>query len=248
LNPDAFIMTDVYGTYVLLEAARELGVERFHQVSTDEVYGDVPEGYSKESDPLEPNSPYAASKASAELLIRAYRVTYNLPVTITRGSNTFGPYQYPEKLLPLFITNAIDDQPLPLYGDGMQVRDWLYVMDHVEGIDLVLTRGELGEVYNLGGENERHNIDVVRMMLAMLGKPESLIKHVADRPGHDRRYALDTRKIRALGWAPRSNFETALRETVDWYVNNAWWWRKIKSGEFKEFYRRQYAERLAQAS
>jgi dTDP-glucose 4,6-dehydratase len=248
LNPDAFIMTDVYGTYVLLEAARELGVERFHQVSTDEVYGDVPEGYSTEDDPLRPNSPYAASKASAELLIRAYRVTYNLPVTITRGSNTFGPYQYPEKLLPLFITNAIDNEPLPLYGDGMQVRDWLYVMDHVQGIDLVLTHGEAGEAYNLGGENERHNIDVVRMMLAILGKPESLIRHVADRPGHDRRYALDTRKARALGWAPRSDFETALRETVDWYVNNAWWWRKIKSGEFKEFYRRQYAERLARAS
>jgi dTDP-glucose 4,6-dehydratase len=247
LNPDAFIKTDVYGTYVLLEAARELGVERFHQVSTDEVYGDVPEGYSTEDDPLRPNSPYAASKASAELLIRAYRVTYNLPVTVTRGSNTFGPYQYPEKLLPLFITNAIDDQPLPLYGDGMQVRDWLYVMDHVQGIDLVLTRGEPGEVYNLGGENERCNIDVVRMMLAILGKPESLIRYVADRPGHDRRYALDTRKLRALGWAPRSDFETALRETVSWYVNNAWWWRKIKSGEFEEFYRLQYAERLAQA-
>jgi dTDP-glucose 4,6-dehydratase len=245
LNPDAFIMTDVYGTYVLLEAARELNVERFHQVSTDEVYGDVPEGRSTEDDPLKPNSPYAASKAAAELLIRAYRVTYNLPVTITRGSNTFGPYQYPEKLLPLFITNAIDDQPLPLYGDGMQVRDWLYVMDHVQGIDLVLTRGEVGEAYNLGGENERHNIDVVRMMLAILGKPESLIRHVADRPGHDRRYALDTRKARALGWAPRSDFESALRETVEWYVNNSWWWRKIKSGDFKEFYRRQYAERLA---
>jgi dTDP-glucose 4,6-dehydratase len=247
LNPDAFIMTDVYGTYVLLEAARELNVERFHQVSTDEVYGDVPEGRSTEDDPLKPNSPYAASKAAAELLIRAYRVTYNLPVTITRGSNTFGPYQYPEKLLPLFITNAIDDQPLPLYGDGMQVRDWLYVMDHVQGIDLVLTRGEVGEAYNLGGENERHNIDVVRMMLAILGKPESLIRRVADRPGHDRRYALDIRKARALGWAPRSDFESALRETVEWYVNNAWWWRKIKSGDFKEFYRRQYAERLAQA-
>jgi dTDP-glucose 4,6-dehydratase len=247
LNPDAFIVTDVYGTYVLLEAARELGIERFHQVSTDEVYGDVPEGYSREDDRLEPNSPYAASKASAELLIRAYRVTYNLPVTITRGSNTFGPYQYPEKLLPLFITNAIDDQPLPLYGDGRQVRDWLYVMDHVQGIDLVLTRGKEGEAYNLGGENERHNIDVVRMMLAILGKPESLIRHVADRPGHDRRYALDTGKARALGWAPRSDFEAALRETVDWYAHNAWWWRKIKSGEFKEFYRRQYAERLAQA-
>ncbi len=247
LDPDAFIKTDVYGTYVLLEATREFGLERFHQVSTDEVYGDVPTGYSKETDPLEPNSPYSASKASAELLIRSYRVTYNAPVTVTRGSNTFGPYQYPEKLLPLFITNAIDDLPLPLYGDGMQVRDWLHVMDHVTGIDIVFTKGEVGEAYNVGGENERHNIDVIRMMLRILGKPESLIKRVADRPGHDRRYALDTRKLRALGWAPRADFESALRETVDWYVNNAWWWRKIKSGEFKEFYRRQYAERLAQA-
>ncbi|MCS7055396.1 MAG: dTDP-glucose 4,6-dehydratase [Thermoflexales bacterium] len=247
LDPDAFVMTDVFGTYVLLEATREFGLERFHQVSTDEVYGDVPQGHSQETDPLAPNSPYAASKASADLLIRSYRMTYNAPVTITRGSNTFGPYQYPEKLLPLFITNAIDDLPLPLYGDGMQVRDWLYVMDHVRGIDIVLTRGQLGEAYNVGGENERHNIDVVRMMLRLLGKPESLIKHVADRPGHDRRYALDTRKLRALGWAPRTDFEAALRETVDWYVNNAWWWRKIKSGEFKEFYRRQYEARLAQA-
>ena len=247
LDPDAFIMTDVYGTYVLLEAAREFQIERFHQVSTDEVYGDIPQGYSQEGDPLEPNSPYAASKASAELLIRAYRMTYNLPVTVTRGSNTFGPYQYPEKLLPLFITNAIDDLPLPLYGDGMQVRDWLHVMDHARGIDVVLTQGAVGETYNVGGENERHNIDVIRMMLAILGKPESLIKRVADRPGHDRRYALDTHKLRALGWAPRTDFEAALRETVAWYVNNEWWWRKIKSGEFKEFYRRQYEERLAQA-
>lgn len=247
LDPDAFIMTDVYGTYVLLEAAREFQIERFHQVSTDEVYGDIPQGYSQEGDPLEPNSPYAASKASAELLIRAYRMTYNLPVTVTRGSNTFGPYQYPEKLLPLFITNAIDDLPLPLYGDGMQVRDWLHVVDHARGIDVALTQGAVGETYNVGGENERHNIDVIRMMLAILGKPESLIKRVADRPGHDRRYALDTHKLRALGWAPRTDFEAALRETVAWYVNNEWWWRKIKSGEFKEFYRRQYAERLAQA-
>jgi dTDP-glucose 4,6-dehydratase len=247
LDPDAFIMTDVYGTYVLLEAAREFQIERFHQVSTDEVYGDIPQGYSLEVDRLEPNSPYAASKASAELLIRAYRVTYNLPVTVTRGSNTFGPYQYPEKLLPLFITNAIDDLPLPLYGDGMQVRDWLHVADHVQGIDMVLTQGKAGETYNVGGENERHNIDVIRMMLDILGKPQSLIRHVADRPGHDRRYALDTHKLRALGWAPRTDFEAALRETVTWYVDNEWWWRKIKSGEFKEFYRRQYAERLAQA-
>jgi dTDP-glucose 4,6-dehydratase len=248
LDPDAFIMTDVYGTYVLLEAAREFQLERFHQVSTDEVYGDIHEGYSKETDPLEPNSPYSASKASAELLIRSYRVTYNLPITITRGSNTFGPYQYPEKLLPLFITNAIDDLPLPLYGDGMQVRDWLHVMDHAKGVDVALTKGTVGEAYNVGGENEQHNIDVIRMMLGILGKPESLMKRVIDRPGHDRRYALDTSKLRTLGWAPRKDFEAAMRETVDWYVNNEWWWRKIKSGEFKEFYRKQYEDRLAQAA
>ena len=244
LDPDAFIMTDVYGTYVLLEAAREFKLERFHQVSTDEVYGDIHTGYSKETDPLEPNSPYSASKASAELLIRSYKVTYDLPVTITRGSNTFGPFQYPEKLLPLFITNAIDDLPLPLYGDGMQVRDWLHVEDHARGIDVALTKGKIGEAYNVGGENEQHNIDVIHMMLKALGKTESLIKRVTDRPGHDRRYALDTSKLRALGWAPRPNFEGALRETVSWYVNNEWWWRKIKSGEFKEFYKRQYEERL----
>ncbi len=246
LDPDAFIMTDVYGTYFLLEAAREFKLERFHQVSTDEVYGDIHEGYSKETDPLEPNSPYSASKASAELLIRSYKVTYDLPVTITRGSNTFGPFQYPEKLLPLFITNAIDDLPLPLYGDGLQVRDWLHVEDHARGIDTALIHGKIGEAYNVGGENEQHNIDVIRMMLKALGKPESLIKRVTDRPGHDRRYALDTRKLRALGWAPRPHFEAALRETVDWYLNNEWWWRKIKTGEFKEFYRKQYEERLAQ--
>jgi dTDP-glucose 4,6-dehydratase len=247
LDPDAFIMTDVYGTYVLLEAAREFKLERFHQVSTDEVYGDIPEGYSKETDPLEPNSPYSASKASAELLIRSYRVTYNLPVTITRGSNTFGPFQYPEKLLPLFITNAIDDLPLPLYGDGMQVRDWLHVMDHAKGVDVALTKGVIGEAYNVGGENEQHNIDVIHTMLKILGKPASLIKRVTDRPGHDRRYALDTSKLRELGWAPRDDFESALRETIEWYVNNEWWWRKIKSGEFKEFYRKQYEQRLATA-
>ncbi len=247
LDPDAFIMTDVYGTYVLLEAAREFKLERFHQVSTDEVYGDIPEGYSKETDPLEPNSPYSASKASAELLIRSYKVTYNVPITITRGSNTFGPYQYPEKLLPLFITNAIDDLPLPLYGDGMQVRDWLHVRDHARGVDVALTKGTVGEAYNVGGENEQHNIDVIRMMLNALGKPESLIKRVTDRPGHDRRYALDTSKLRQLGWEPRKDFENALQETVDWYKNNEWWWRKIKSGEFKEFYRKQYEARLQNA-
>jgi len=245
LNADAFVKTDVYGTYVLLEAAKRFKLERYHQVSTDEVYGDVPVGFSRETDPFAPNSPYSASKASAELLVRSYFATYQLPVVITRGSNTFGPYQYPEKLLSLFITNALDDQSLPMYGDGMQVRDWLYVLDHCNGIDLVLHQGNSGEAYNIGGENEQHNIDVSRLMLRILGKPESLMRRVTDRPGHDKRYALDTTKLRALGWAPRRDFESALRETVDWYIKNEWWWRKIKSGEYLEYYKAQYGERLA---
>jgi dTDP-glucose 4,6-dehydratase len=244
LNPDAFIQTDVVGVYVLLDESRKHGVERFLHVSTDEVYGSIAEGYFREGDPLEPNSPYAASKAGGELMVRAYHVTYGLNTVVTRGSNTYGPYQYPEKLLPLFITNAIDNEPLPLYGDGMQVRDWLYVEDHCAGIDCVLHHGQAGEVYNLGGENERHNIDVIRQMLALLGKPESLIRPVADRPGHDRRYALDNSKIRALGFTHRYTFEQGLEETVKWYVNNEWWWRKIKSGEYRAYYQAQYGKRL----
>jgi dTDP-glucose 4,6-dehydratase len=243
MDPDAFIKTDVYGTYVLLEAARRHGLERLHQVSTDEVYGSVPQGYSTENDPLAPNSPYAASKASAELMVRAYHVTYGLPVTVTRGSNTFGPYQYPEKIASLFITNAIDDLPLPLYGDGNQVRDWLYVLDHCAAIDLVLHKGTPGEVYNVGGECERRNVEVTRLILRILNKPESLIQPVRDRPGHDRRYALDNSKIRALGWQPRADFEQALAETARWYLDNQWWWRKIKTGEYLEYYKRQYAGR-----
>lgn len=248
LAPDAFIHTDVVGTYVLLEAARKFGLERIHQVSTDEVYGSIPVGFFKEGDPLEPNSPYAASKAGGELMVRAYHETYGLNTVVTRGSNTFGPYQYPEKVAPLFITNAIDDEPLPLYGDGMQVRDWLYVEDHCAGIDLVLHRGEPGGVYNLGGGNERRNLEVTRLILKLLGKPESIVKHVADRPGHDRRYALDCAKIAALGWQPAHDFESAMAETVNWYLKNEWWWRPIKSGEFSEYYQRQYGERLAQAA
>jgi len=244
LNPDAFIQTDVVGVYVLLDESRKHGVERFLHVSTDEVYGSIAEGCFREGDPLEPNSPYAASKAGGELMVRAYHVTYGLNTVVTRGSNTYGPYQYPEKLLPLFITNAIDDEPLPLYGDGMQVRDWLYVEDHCAGIDCVLHHGQAGEVYNLGGENERRNIEVVRQMLALLGKPESLIRPVADRPGHDRRYALDNSKIRALGFTHRHTFEQGLEETVRWYVNNEWWWRKIKSGEYRAYYQAQYGKRL----
>ena len=245
LEPDAFIHTDVVGTYVLLEAARQFGLERLHQVSTDEVYGSIPSGAFKEGDALEPNSPYSASKAGGELMVRAYHETYGLNTVVTRGSNTFGPYQYPEKVAPLFITNAIDNQPLPLYGDGKQVRDWLYVLDHCAGIDRVLHHGLAGEVYNLGGGNERYNLDVTHEILRLLNKPETLIRPVADRPGHDRRYALDCAKLQALGWRPAYDFETALAETVAWYQQNEWWWRPIKDGDFKAYYAQQYGARLA---
>jgi dTDP-glucose 4,6-dehydratase len=240
---DAFIKTDVYGTYVLLEAAKKYGL-RLHHVSTDEVYGQVLEGSSKETASLVPRSPYAASKAGADLLIHAYHVTHGLPVTITRGANNIGPYQYPEKVVPLFITNAIDDQPLPLYGDGRQMRDYQYVLDHCEAIDLVLHEGQPGEVYNVGTEREVENIYMARLILELLGKPQSLIQHVADRPGHDRRYSLDCSKLQALGWRSRHTFEEALEKTVRWYLENEWWWRKIKSGEYAEYYRRQYGDRL----
>jgi len=242
LDADAFIRTDVYGTYVLLEAAKKFGL-RLHHVSTDEVYGEVPVGRSKEDDPLKPRSPYAASKAGADLLIHAYHVTHGVQVTITRGSNNIGPYQYPEKVVPLFITNAIDDLPLPLYGDGRQQRDYQYVLDHCEAIDLVLRKGQPGEVYNVGTGVETRNIDMARMILDLLGKPYSLIQHVEDRPGHDRRYALDVSKLQALGWTSRHTFAEALEKTVRWYVENEWWWRKIKSGEYWEYYRRQYGRR-----
>lgn len=249
LDPDAFIHTDVVGLYILLDVARKLGVQRIHHVSTDEVYGSIPEGFFREGDPLEPNSPYAASKAGGELMVRAYHVTYGLHTTVTRGSNTFGPYQYPEKIAPFFITEAIDDRPLPLYGDGMQVRDWLYVDDHCDAIDVVLHKGAPGAIYNVGGEHEMHNIDVTRFILKTLGKPESLIRYVADRPGHDRRYALTNDKIRAeLGWDVKHNFEEAMTATIRWYQANEWWWRKIKTGEYLEYYKAQYGARLAGAS
>lgn len=244
LNPDAFIKTDVLGTHVLLEVARQFGIERFIEVSTDEVYGSIEKGAFYEDDPLQPNSPYAASKAAADLMARAYFATYGLPVVITRGSNTFGPYQYPEKILPLFITNAIDNKPLPVYGDGKQVRDWLYVLDHCQGIDVALHRGEPGEIYNIAGDNERPNIEVTELLLEILEKPRSLIQHVADRPGHDRRYALDTTKIRALGWSASGGFEEALEITVRWYQENQGWWRSIIARpEFQEYYRKQYGQR-----
>jgi len=244
MDPDAFIQTDVYGTFVLLEAAREFELERYHQVSTDEVYGHVPTGASQESDPVAPRSPYAASKASGDLMVNAYHVTYGLPVTISRGANNIGPYQYPEKVVPLFVTNAIDDMPLPLYGDGLQVRDYQYVLDHCEAIDIVLHEGEIGGVYNIGTGTEMRNVDMTHLILELLGKPESLIQPVRDRPGHDRRYALNVLKICGLGWEPAHSCEEAIEQTVRWYVENEWWWRPIKSGaHYQEYYKRQYKGR-----
>jgi len=245
LTPDAFIHTDVAGTYIILDESYKHGIDRFLQVSTDEVYGDVEAGFSKEDDNFLPNSPYAASKAGGELMVRAYHVTHGMNTVITRGSNTFGPYQYPEKLLPLFITEAIDEQRLPMYGDGMQVRDWLYVDDHVTGIDVALHHGQAGQAYNVAGENQQQNIDVIRRMLVLLGKPETLIRRVPDRPGHDRRYAMNCDKLHELGWERKYNFESALESTVRWYEQNEWWWRKIKTGDYLEYYKQQYAERLA---
>ena len=242
MDADAFIKTDIYGTYVLLQAAKKFGL-RHHQVGTDEVYGWVEQGSSREDDRLLPRSPYAASKAGADLLIHAYVVTHNVAATITRGANNIGPYQYPEKVVPLWVTNAIDNKPLPLYGDGKQVRDYQFVLDHCEAIDLGLHQGKLGEVYNVGTGQETYNIDMARLILKMLGKPDSLIQTVADRPGHDRRYALDVTKLRALGWEPAHNFEEALQETVKWYAENEAWWRKLKSGEYLEYYKKQYVER-----
>lgn len=243
MDAGAFIQTDVHGTWVLLEAARRRGLERFLQVSTDEVYGDVAVGSSREDDRLTPRSPYAASKAGGEMLVQAYWATYGTPVLISRGSNTIGPYQYPEKAVPLFITNAIDNVPLPVYGDGRQRRDWLYVEDHCSAIDTILHRGTPGEAYNVGGGNERENLDVGGAILELLGKPESLIQFVVDRPGHDRRYSLDSTKLRALGWQPQYDFRAAMEATIAWYRDNEWWWRKLKSGEYLEYYRRNYDQR-----
>jgi dTDP-glucose 4,6-dehydratase len=246
LQADAFIHTDVVGVYLLLDEARTRGIERFLHVSTDEVYGDIHDGiFSVESDSFAPNSPYAASKAGGELMVRAYHVTHGMNTVITRGSNTFGAYQYPEKLLPFFISEAIDDRPLPLYGDGRQVRDWLYVEDHVSGIDVALHKGVAGEAYNIAGEDNRYNIDVAHQMLDLLGKPYSLLKHVPDREGHDRRYAMNCDKLRALGWTRAHTWEQSLQATVDWYARNEWWWRKIKTGEYLDYYKRQYSARLA---
>ena len=246
LGPSVFVQTNVLGTSVLLEAARQSGVERFVHVSTDEVYGSLgAAGKFIETTPLHPNSPYSASKASSDLLALAYFHTFHTPVIVTRCSNNYGPFQFPEKLIPLMIANALNDKPLPVYGDGLNVRDWLYVEDHCSALDAVLHKGKEGEVYNIGGNNEKKNIEIVKLILQELEKPESLITFVQDRLGHDRRYAIDASKIKnELGWEPTHTFEIGIRETIHWYLSHKEWWQRILSGEYQQYYSKQYAERL----
>ena len=240
--PDDFIRTDVFGTFVLLEAARTKKIEKFIQISTDEVYGSIDKGSFTENDPLMPSSPYSASKTGADRLAFSYFVTYDLPVIITRCSNNFGPFHYPEKLIPLFVTNAIENKNLPIYGDGKNVRDWIYVEDHCDGVDFVCQNGRLGEVYNIGGGNERTNLEITDRILKKLEKPQSLMTFVKDRLGHDRRYSVDCSKIADLGWQPKHNFEEALDKTISWFMENNWWWKKLKNGEYMEYYKQQYKE------
>jgi dTDP-glucose 4,6-dehydratase len=243
-KPGHFIQTDVYGTYVLLEESRRAGVERYVQVSTDEVYGSIEEGSFTERSPLDPSSPYSASKTGGDLLVGAYCHTYGINATVCRASNNYGPYQYPEKLIPLCVLNALHDDPLPVYGDGMQVRNWLHVNDHCRGIDVVMRAGKAGEVYNIAGPDELPNIEVVRMILELTGRDESLIQHVTDRPGHDRRYSLAWEKTAELGWRPEIRFREGIAATVEWYENNGWWWEPIRSGDYREYYQRQYGTQL----
>ncbi|MBO6275106.1 MAG: dTDP-glucose 4,6-dehydratase, partial [Methanobrevibacter sp.] len=244
-DPEIFIKSNVLGTQVLLNAAKDCGVEKYIQISTDEVYGTLGEtGYFCETTPLQPNSPYSASKAGGDLITRAYFETFDLPVNITRCSNNYGPYQFPEKLIPLMISNALEDKKLPIYGDGKNIRDWLHVYDHCQAIDLVLHEGKLGEVYNIGGHNERQNIQIVKLILEALGKDESLIEYVADRLGHDRRYAIDADKIRnELGWEPKYTFETGIKETIQWYLDNQDWMDQVKSGQYQQYYEKMYGNR-----
>jgi len=243
-HPDDFIKTDIYGAFVLLEAARKNKIRRFVQISTDEVYGSIIGGSFKEADALEPSSPYSASKAGADRLAYSYSVTYRLPVLITRCSNNYGPYQYPEKLIPLFVTNAMDDKNLPIYGDGLNVRDWIYVLDHCSAIDFLLEKGTPGQVYNIGAGNELTNLEITAMILQSLGKPESLKTFVEDRLGHDRRYSVDTAKLFALGWRPEHDFKTAIVSTIQWYQHNRIWWAKLKTGEYLRFYQQNYRKEL----
>lgn len=247
-SPTDFLRTDIFGTFALLEAAREMRIPRFIQISTDEVYGTVFSGSSRETDPLNPSNPYSASKSGGDLLALSYFKTYGLPVLVTRASNNYGPNQYPEKFIPLSITNALDDQPIPLYGDGMQVRDWLYVEDHCRAVRTALLSGKEGEIYNIGGDQERPNRVIAELIVDLLGKSRDLIRRVADRPGHDRRYSLDSSKTKALGWEPTVTLEEGLRLTVEWYRTHREWWEKIKSGEFLKYYREMYGRRLAEST
>ncbi|MFA4844679.1 MAG: dTDP-glucose 4,6-dehydratase [Candidatus Margulisiibacteriota bacterium] len=244
VSAGSFVKTDVYGTYTLLEAVKKFKVARYLHISTDEVYGSTEHGSFTEESTLQPNSPYAASKAGGDLIVRSYFKTYGLPVVVTRSSNNYGPYQYPEKVMPLFITNALEGKKLPLYGDGKNVRDWLYVVDNCEAIDLVLQKGKEGEVYNIGGGNEHQNIEVTKLILKALGLPESTIEYVKDRPGHDRRYSVDCSKVKKLGWHPRTGFADGLTRTVNWYKDNQSWWQKIKTKqkEFLEFQQQWYSK------
>jgi dTDP-glucose 4,6-dehydratase len=246
LSAGHFFDTDVKGVFVLLEEARRIAVARFIQISTDEVYGQILSGEFTENDPLNPRNPYSAAKCGGDRLAYSFWASYDMPVIVTRASNNYGPYHYPEKVIPLFITNAIDDKPVPLYGDGKNVRDWLHVEDHAGALLFLLEHGTSGETYNIGGGNEIENIDLTKKILSLLGKPDTLIRKVTDRPGHDRRYALSTKKLQALGWSPSYEFEKGLAETVQWYVENEWWWRPIKQGDlqFKAWYEKNYAERL----
>ncbi len=247
-NPEVFLQTNILGTAVLMDACRKYGITRYHQVSTDEVYGDLPldrpDLFFTETTPIHTSSPYSSSKASADLLVQAYNRTYGLPVTISRCSNNYGPYHFPEKLIPLMIANALADKPLPVYGEGLNVRDWLYVEDHCKAIDLIIHNGRVGEVYNIGGHNEMRNIDIVKLICKELGKPESLITHVTDRKGHDMRYAIDPTKIHSeLGWLPETKFEDGIKKTIKWYLENKPWWENIISGEYQDYYQKMYGNR-----
>lgn len=247
-DPESFVRTNVMGTTTLLDAAREFGVTRFHQVSTDEVYGDLPldrpDLFFTETTPLHTSSPYSSSKAAADLFVQAYHRTYGLPVTISRCSNNYGPYHFPEKLIPLMISRALADQSLPVYGDGANVRDWLYVLDHCKAIDLIIRKGKVGEVYNIGGHNERTNLEVVKTVLKALNKPESLITYVADRKGHDLRYAIDPAKLEGeLGWVPEENFDTGIAKTIQWYLDNEDWWKNILNGEYQNYFQQMYVDK-----
>jgi len=247
-NPEVFLQTNILGTQVLMDACRKYGIERYHQVSTDEVYGDLPldrpDLFFTEETPIHTSSPYSSSKAGADLLVMAYHRTYGLPVTISRCSNNYGPYHFPEKLIPLMIANALNDKPLPVYGEGLNVRDWLYVEDHCKAIDLIIHNGRVGEVYNIGGHNEMKNIDIVKIICKALGKPESLITYVADRKGHDMRYAIDPTKIHSeLGWLPETKFADGIQKTIQWYLDNKTWWETIISGEYQNYYEKMYGNR-----